>query len=335
MRDLAYRYDSAALPLATPVLSVIMPTFRRVETLERTLRSYEAQTGATGLFELIVVDDGSLDETRNTLQSFVEKTALSVGCAGLAANAGPAVARNTALGMVRGSLILIMGDDIEISPDFLAGHLAWHQTHPAVEDAVLGYVTWPPGLNATPFMKWLEGGGRHHFFNYQDMPSGGRVAGTYFYTCNVSLKRDLLFRTELFDATFLYASQEDLELGHRLERAGMRLHFERGLAAYHWHYLTVAGIARRSYVHGYSARQFWARVPDPSSRLRKWLRSILICFGGLPVTVQMWERLTRWLRNEGRGGPMQWKTLLVLSYWVGLADAMAGRSLRDVKGSIQ
>ena len=51
-------------------LSVVIPTYNRVERLRSCLEALNRQTLATSQFEVIVVIDGSTDETREMLQKF-------------------------------------------------------------------------------------------------------------------------------------------------------------------------------------------------------------------------------------------------------------------------
>lgn len=52
-----------SLPIATPEISVIIPTWNRATLLRRTLRCLVQQTLASHLYEVIAVDNGSTDET--------------------------------------------------------------------------------------------------------------------------------------------------------------------------------------------------------------------------------------------------------------------------------
>lgn len=328
--DFAAQGESAACAaLAAPDLSVIIPTFNRADTLERVLAALGNQASSSS-FEIVAVDDGSSDGTPEVLAAFAARARCAFRFACLRANRGPAAARNRALRLSRGRVLLITGDDIVPAPDLIERHGQWHRSHPSACEALLGRVTWPPAPPPTPFMRWMETGGRAFFFNYADLAPGRPAGGSFFYTANVSLKRELLFRTELFDESFPFASHEDLELGRRLEALGMQLYFEPSVLGYHWHPLTLASVARRVYLMGYSARLYWGKVRDDSPALRKALRAVLARVCALPVFPLVWKAALGCRAREDQEHPLLWKTILVLSYWIGLADAASGRPVRPL-----
>lgn len=315
-------------PRKTPALSVVLPTYNRADALGKVLKSLATQDCPPESFEVVVVDDGSSDSTPRALADFAATTSLSLRFHSLERNSGPAAARNAALRMARGEVIVIIGDDIIVPPDFVERHAAWHLAHPDDRDAMLGYVTWPEEISPSRFMRWLEGGGRAFFFSYADMKKQRPVGGSCFYTCNVSLKRALLFRTSLFDESFPHASHEDLELGYRLEKLGMRLFFEPSAVGYHWHYLTLPSALRRVYLMGYSASIYWDKVEDSAGTVKRILRSLLPPLFSSPPGEALWQRLGSRASGE-KSGAIVFKTLLTLSYWIGLDDCRRGRAPRD------
>lgn len=313
--------------LQEPTLCVLIPTYRRSDVLADVLRKYEVQYRENPTFCLVVVDDGSGDGTRGVLEAFAAKTPMAFRYQSLDQNIGPAGARNKALQLVKGEIVLITGDDILPSDTFVADHIKWHSSHSSREDAVLGYVTWPSDLDATPFMQWLESGGRQYFFNYADLPRDRSIGGESFYTCNVSVKKALL-DGEKFDEGFRYASHEDLELGHRLQKKGMRLFYDPSICGYHWHKLEIAKIAKRVYVMGYSASVYWGKVEDYSSSFRRRLRSILKLCMGVFILLPLWKS-ARAMSSDIKS-PFSWRILLFVSYWLGLRDAEKGAPLREL-----
>lgn len=97
-----------------PRTSVIVPMFNAAATAERAVLSVLAQGDAD--FELIVVDDGSSDDTRSILQAFGDDR-LRVMEHG--ANRGISAARNTALGAATGEFVAFLDADDAWEPDFL------------------------------------------------------------------------------------------------------------------------------------------------------------------------------------------------------------------------
>jgi len=314
------------LASSAPELSVMLPTCNRADVLMRTLSALEQQTADKRCHEIIVVDDGSGDATPDVLRQFADKTGSRFCCALLKQNGGPAKARNVGLSLARGKIVLIIGDDIEPTMTMVEQHLQFHQKRPDEREALLGHVSFPEELPPTPFMRWLEQGGRRYFFNYADLKAGQEAEPMFFYTCNVSVKNSLLKKSGWFDESFPHASHEDLELGCRLAEQGMRLFYDPAVAGWHWHPLTVQGIVRRIYLMGFSAKIFWSKTRQQDNLGRQAVRRMLAQFCATSWGVLLWNRLRR--EECGQTHPARWHLLLFLSFFIGLADASGGRPVR-------
>ena len=311
-----------------PRISVLVPTFRRLDALERTLAALVDQSLSHADFEVVVVDDGSQDGTHAFLQIFSESTGMQFHYLVLKENGGPARARNFGLSRCRADVVLIIGDDIEPAKDLVATHLHSHEQNPDSEHALLGHVSFPQELKPTAFMRWLEQGGRKYFFNYQDLVPGKEAGPLFFYTCNVSVKKTLLDRTGWFDESFPYASHEDLELGFRLAAEGMIMIYEPNAAGSHFHMLTIQGIARRIYLMGYSAELFWRKVQERGSRTRRLVRNLISRAVSTRPGVALWRSLAEKQFDENKHYQVQWHILLALSFFIGLSDSKSGKDPR-------
>jgi glycosyltransferase involved in cell wall biosynthesis len=100
--------------MTTPEFSVIMPTYNRAAFIGRAVNSALEQTFEN--FELIVVDDGSTDETMEVLESVNDKRLHVV----TQENGGPAVARNHGLARAIGRTIAYLDSDNNWYPDYLS-----------------------------------------------------------------------------------------------------------------------------------------------------------------------------------------------------------------------
>jgi glycosyltransferase involved in cell wall biosynthesis len=307
---------------------VLLPTYKRLDTLQRTLQGLESQDVDNDLYEIVVIDDGSKDGTADFLQEFATGTENRFYAASLAENGGPARARNAGLAVCRGRVILIIGDDIQPDPALLAKHLSFHRTHPDEGFSLLGHVDFPEEMQPNGFMRWLEHGGRKYFFNYADLTSGQTATPLFFYTCNVSVKASLLEKSGWFDESFRYASHEDLELGYRLADVGMQLVYDDTARGSHWHMLSVQGIARRVYLMGYSAVGFWQKVDDRGGWLKRGLRRLLAWASATPPSAALWNHLRQKSYQDSREYPIQWHFLLGLGFFIGLSDGWKNRAPR-------
>ncbi len=96
-----------------PAVSVIIPTYNRAHVLGRAIRSVLAQSYCD--FELIVVDDGSTDDTATLPECIHERVTLV-----RQDNRGVSAARNTGIRYSRGRLLAFLDSDDEWLPDKLA-----------------------------------------------------------------------------------------------------------------------------------------------------------------------------------------------------------------------
>ncbi len=96
-----------------PHVSVIVPTYNRAGMISRTIRNIFEQTYSN--FEIIVVDDGSVDDTSAVLRRFGESIKVINQ-----RNAGPAAARNRGIEAARGEIIALQDSDDLWMPTKLA-----------------------------------------------------------------------------------------------------------------------------------------------------------------------------------------------------------------------
>lgn len=115
----------------SPTVSVVVPTYRHAELVEQTLASVSAQS--FGDHEVIVVNDGSPDDTASRLLPLVERGEIRYV---EQANAGQGAARNRGLAEARGTYVAFLDDDDLWPPDKLAWQVACLQSEP---EAVMVY----------------------------------------------------------------------------------------------------------------------------------------------------------------------------------------------------
>ncbi len=132
-------------------VTVIIPTYNRAEILRQTLEGYAKQAGDHRILEIVVVDDGSKDHTREVVAEASSLHQIPLRYF-YQQNAGLAAARNHAIREAKGELLLFGDDDIIPSQGLTAEHVRAHDADPAEEVGILGYVPWLPQKNPTPFM---------------------------------------------------------------------------------------------------------------------------------------------------------------------------------------
>lgn len=230
-------------------ISVVIPTCNRCPTLLRCLQALGGQPLSRSEYEVIVVDDGSTDDTQSNLQPLILSGIVRYY---YQPNSGPARARNVGIRAAQGRIIVFLGDDILAGPHLLEEHLSLHRQFEEMPIAVLGYTDWSKSIDVTPLMTY-EGKGSQ--FGYHHIEAGlvdpNNLPYGFFYTSNVSVRRQFLIDHELwFDEDFAYAMGEDGELAYRMQKKGLRIVYNLRALAYHEHPTTFESICHRSFLKG-------------------------------------------------------------------------------------
>jgi glycosyltransferase involved in cell wall biosynthesis len=202
-------------------LSVVLPTRNRADLLRQVLESYMRQSLPPSEYELVVVDDGSDDETPDVCRALRSK--LSLAYIPIAPSGLPA-AKNAGIAASSGRLILFADDDDVAAPELLRSHLAAHAEHPEPNVAILGYTAWHPDMAMTPLMHYVTNVGQF-LFSYARLRHGQELDFRYFWGGRTSATRSLLTRDGGFDERL--APLDDIEFGYRLSQAGLRVVFDR------------------------------------------------------------------------------------------------------------
>ncbi|MBV8082166.1 MAG: glycosyltransferase [Candidatus Eremiobacteraeota bacterium] len=190
-----------------PEASVVIATRDRAAALSACLAALADQTAA-GRFEVIVVDNGSSDDT-----------------AGVVAAAGPLAtrvfvadpnrgkARNAGIAKARAPLVIFCDDDTLAPHGFVAAHLA---AHGGASDRVVSgpIINVPDAQHLAPV-------------------SAANYSRAFFCTCNVSASKAALDAAGGFDEAFDLYGWEDTDLGVRLRASGMRRVFAWDAYIYH------------------------------------------------------------------------------------------------------
>jgi glycosyltransferase involved in cell wall biosynthesis len=208
-RDSTIDRQIAMSDAPAPFVSVVVPAHNRSRLLEACLLTLAAQKYDEGRWEVIVVDDGSSDDTQPIVAS--ASGTMPLRCVRHDERQGSGPARNTGLALAHGDIVLFLDSDTLAPPWLLAEHARSHAGRRCFVDGPAVTVRGDRPAGSWPFdALWVRA------------LAGLDVAGAEFVTVNVSCRRDEVLAAGGFDAGFgPRYGWEDTELGVRLRRCGV------------------------------------------------------------------------------------------------------------------
>jgi glycosyltransferase involved in cell wall biosynthesis len=190
--------------VSTPRISVVIPTFQRLDLLRRCLDAVAAQSLSPENFELIVADDGPSILTRDAVQSFKKDVTFAVHYVPVHRTQGPAGARNAGWRAARGTIIAFTDDDT--IPDQHWLQEGWQAFQDATVAAIWGQIVVPLPSNPTDY-EWDAAG----------------LSRAEFATANCFCRRQILETVGGFDERFTAAWREDSDLYFSILECGLKV----------------------------------------------------------------------------------------------------------------
>jgi len=227
---------------AKPIVSIVLPARGQAFTLARTLQSLARQTVDLDAVDVIVVDDGTLDDSVADVVKHAPDE-LRARIVRHDVNRGRAAARNTGLAAARGDIVIFLDADSWAVPQLVRRHLDFH--HAARSPSFLIGGRQEPTLDSLPALR--PGGSQpperalerdvRIDFGVSD-PSNVRIAPwLYAYTHNISLPRVAATEVGGFDEDLTGWGWEDVEFAYRVYRQwgsdGSRFSYDPAAGCYH------------------------------------------------------------------------------------------------------
>ncbi len=257
-------------------------TYNRAALLERVLDACFEQNVPAETYEVVLVNDGSRDETPAT----IERARARASCTFVVVNqdnAGLAMARNAGIARASGERIIFIDDDVLPLPNFVAEHLRSHASHPRA--IVRGGAIDVEDLEHLPPPIWS-------IKNY---------SGNYFWTTNVSAPLAAIREAGAFNAEFCEYGWEDIDLGLRLRARGVRAVFNPRALVYHVkprpRGAAVEAMVRQARAQARTAVQLVRLHPNWRAYLATGINPLQRGFYGLSRRLHAGERFQRRLRD--------------------------------------
>ncbi len=314
---------------SSPRVSVVIPTYQRRASVQRLLEALGQQTLAPDEYEALVVVDGSDDGTREMVADFAAPYRLQ---ALWQPNRGRAAACNTGVQAASGDVVVLLDDDMEPTPDFLAAHLAAQADGAA--RGVFGAVPIRLDPGSPPVLRYIGA----KFNRHLDKLAGPAytLQPRDFYSGNFSIRRQTLLAVGGFDEAFRIYGNEDIELSLRLVKAGVTLIYSPHALAYQHYTKDLAGLARDHRAKGRTSVLLAAKHPAVAPHLRlgayhqgpRWWRLVragLLRLGLLYPPTSDWVlgAVRRMERYQPARLDRLYDLVLDLCYWEGVQAARA------------
>ncbi|MFC1479318.1 glycosyltransferase family 2 protein, partial [Planctomycetota bacterium] len=209
--------------MSTPLVSVIVPVYKRAGDLQKTLESLAEQTFKD--FELIVIDDASPDNSKAAAKRFTNNVIVNP------VNKGPAYSRNRGIESSQTDLIVCIDSDCIAACDWL--ETIYNEFQDQDIDAVMGKTSIPHStfLGDSIAALGYPGGANAGFENMWHVDENGFT--DHITSCNFAARKDIFEKHGMFDEGFPMAGGEDSELSVRWSANGVKIKYCPDMKVYH------------------------------------------------------------------------------------------------------
>ena len=215
-------------------VSVIVPAYNASATIGRTLEALSRQN-CFQPFEVIVVDDGSVDTTADIVRAFATVKYVRQD------NAGPARARNHGAKLAQGDYLAFTDSDCIPHEDWISLLLTgFNEDQVGVVAGSYGIAN-PGSILARCVHKEIVW--RHAHL----MPDHPNSFGSY----NFCVKKSVFDAVGGFEGAYRAASGEDNDLSYKIIRSGWRIYFEQKALVDHYHPTRVVKYLKEQFRHGF------------------------------------------------------------------------------------
>jgi GT2 family glycosyltransferase len=294
-------------------ISVVIPTYNRLDTLHHVIPALLAQDLRSDAFEVVVADSRSNDGTAQFLAEIAREAPNVRHVPG--PYTGRAGARNAGIAAARAPIVLFTDADIIASRDLLSRHLARHDA-PGGPRAVIGWE-----VQVDSYAEYLKKS-RHPELRGSLHPATRKhIDWLYFMTGNCSVPKTELERVGCFDEDFTGYGHEDLELGYRLKEAGLRIEYAHEAVNYHWHPVPFDEQQGRMELAGKSTVRFYRKHPTLGVQAKLGMTPVSLFLHGV---VDRTPAIKSWIESNAAKPGLARNLSYQYHYLTGVKAALRG-----------
>jgi len=239
-------------------ISAVICCYNREQQIARCIEAFKAQSLPKDQFELVLVNDGSTDNTGSVMREALKE--LNGTYVEHGRNRALAAARNSALGVARGEYIFFSNDDTYPDPNMLEELLKTQEQYKGEKVAVCGYIPFSTPhdkkLFSTVIMNY------DLYFGYGRMKEGEKYPFDYFIG-SVCLEREAYFKHGIrYHEGFTRYGYEDIEVGYRFFKKGYRVVYNPRARMVHDHDMGIEYYERREMDNAANILQFVELHPE-------------------------------------------------------------------------
>jgi glycosyltransferase involved in cell wall biosynthesis len=297
--------------MSIPEVTVVIPTYNRIDTLRHVIPSLLRQDIRSDRYEIVVADSNSSDGTAEYLAEIAREYPRVRHLPG--PYTGRAMARNAGIAAARGAIVMFTDADIIASSDLLSRHLAHYESGEGT--CVVGMELQVSSLADYERL-------RDHPLERRPLHPNARktISWLYFLTGNASVRKRDLDRVGRFDENFTGYGHEDLELGYRLEHAGLKIAYEPNAIAYHWHPVPFDEQKGKMELAGRSTVRFYRKHPTLAVQAKLGMTPLSRAIHGF---VRGRPQLLKSLERAGSAKPGLARNIVYQYHYLsGVADAL-------------
>lgn len=223
----------------TPFVSVVIPSHNCKDSLLRLLRSLSEQSYRKDNYEVIVVDDGSYDGTKEAIEIFQKEIDCNFRYF-FQKNSGPSCARNFGIQNAKGAIIASLDADSIASKTWLEEITRGYE-----DKRVAGVGGMTKSIPASTLVS--------QYCAYRKMngqPKADKTGIVYVITGNASFKKDYLNLIGGFDERFTLPGGEDPDLCYRLKQKGYIFKYNKNAVVFNSHKHTIRELRKTYYNYG-------------------------------------------------------------------------------------